>query len=113
MNEFSFAQNMSIGKRGEETVLQYYKNKGTKTQDVRNSWYYRTRDIDFLFNGQTVEVKTQQYIERDKQIVLEVVSNADLKRFKMGWLMSSQADVFIFYSPKSNTMYQMLVNELR
>jgi hypothetical protein len=59
MNEYSFNQNMSIGKRGEETVLSYYKNKGTHTRDVRNIWYYRNKDIDFFFNGQAVEVKTQ------------------------------------------------------
>lgn len=86
MNNFSFDLNKSIGRIGEETVANYYKTKGVNIRDVRDYWTYRAKDIDFFFNGCAVEIKTQQHIADSNKITLEVISNTDLKRLKMGWL---------------------------
>ena len=100
------------GKQGEREIKEYYKNKGVNVVDVSNKKEFQQQDIDFFFNGQSVEVKTANYLNTHNNIILEIVSNDNENDYKMGWLYTCTADVMIFYNPKTKIMYQFFTNDL-
>lgn len=98
---------------GEEVIKCYYCAKGSTVIDVSADKEYQNKDIDFIIDGQTVEVKTQNGIVNYGDVVLELVSNTDNARFKDGWFNTTQADVLIFYSPQYKVMYRVETQKLR
>lgn len=101
------------GKKGETEIKEYYKNKGVNVVDVSENKEYQNKDIDFFFNGQSVEVKTANYLNNHNNIILEIVSNDNEKDYKTGWLYSCLADVIIFYNPQTKVMYQFFMDDLK
>lgn len=66
-----------------------------------------------LINGQTVEVKTDYRMYETGNLLLEMVSNSNPAYYKEGWFITSKAQVFVFYSPQTNSTYQVFADELR
>lgn len=114
MNTVSLFDTMNqIGKIGETAVYNYYNSRGIDIIDVSHNPFYQAKDIDFIINGQSVEVKTGTKIKDYQQICLELVSNSDKDFFRKGFLFTTEAEVIIFYSPQEQKMYQIIVSELR
>lgn len=108
-----FQQQKKKGEIGEKAVINHYLKKGCRIEDTTNDSLYFKADIDLFINGQAVEVKTGNNIERYQSITIELISNTDKKRYKDGWFVTSKAEVFIFYSPQTNMTYQVFADELR
>ena len=108
-----FQQQMEIGKIGEQAIAKHYRQQGCIVVDVSADRGYQEIDIDMLINGQTVEIKTDYNIHRYGNICVELVSNDSEDRYKAGWFFTSEAKVFIFYSPQQNKSYQVLRKDLQ
>lgn len=111
MNMFN-TQNRK-GKQSENEIKEYYQKKGVKIEDVSQSAEYYAFDIDLILNGQTVEVKTANYLNKHNNFIFEIVSNDNEEDYKKGWLFTCKADVIIFYNPKTKTMFQFFTNDLK
>lgn len=102
------------GKSGEKAIKDFYNKKGVNIIDVTEDKEYQKNDIDFIFNGQTVEIKTANYLNNnDNNIILEIISNDNKEDFKKGWLYTSKADVIIFYNPQESITYQFFLKDLK
>lgn len=108
-----FQQQKRKGEVGETAVINHYLKKGCTVEDTTNDRRYFESDIDLFINGQSVEVKTNNSIERYNSITVELISNTDKNRYKEGWFITSKAKVFIFYSPRTNMTYQVFADDLR
>lgn len=101
------------GEVGEMAVINHYQKKGCAVEDVSDNPQYFKYDIDILINGQTVEVKTDYRMYETGNLLLEMVSNSNPAYYKEGWFITSKAQVFVFYSPQTNSTYQVFADELR
>lgn len=108
-----FMEMLEFGQDGENAIQQYYKKQGNIIYDVSKDERYWNKDVDFIINGQKVEVKTDTRIAETKNFCFELVSNSDRDRYKEGWFFTSEADVFIIYSPQTSMSYQLLSSEIR
>ena len=91
-----FKQQQRIGEIGEEAVLAYL-SKRHKVEDVRLNKYYQNIDIDFIVDGHTLEVKTDNNIAYTGNIYIETYGG--------GWYEKSQAAYMGIYSPQSKKLY--------
>ena len=108
-----FDQQLSKGEVGERNIEEYYKKQGCIVQNVSMDKEYQQKDIDFIINGQYVEVKTDTRIAETQNMCFELVSNDSKDMYKPGWFFTSEADVFIIYSPQTRMSYQILSKEIR
>lgn len=108
-----FQEQKRKGVVGETAIINHYRQKGCIVEDTTNNRDFFDMDIDLFINGQSVEVKTSNNIEKFDSITVELISNTDSKRYKDGWFITSKAEVFIFYSPQTKISYQVIAEELR
>lgn len=99
-----FEQQKKVGKQGEEVVLNYLLTKHI-VQDVREDKEYQDRDIDFLVDGHSLEIKTDNNIARTGNVYLET--------YKGGWFYKCDAEYLGVYSPQTNTLNIFLLSALK
>ena len=96
MIDGSFQTQYKIGLEGEELVLRYLKQKHS-IEDVRLDKYFQERDIDFIVDGVSLEIKTDKNISKTGNIYLETRND--------GWFNKCRAEYLGIYSPQTKTVY--------
>lgn len=101
-----FIKEYKKGVIGEELAINYFKRKGWIVYDVRNEWFYRKKDIDFIIEMDnrrfSFEVKTQKRINQKHEIIVET---CNLNLNKDGWFYYSECDYFLFVNPEERKGY--------
>lgn len=108
-----FDKQLEKGEQGEQAIEAYYKQQGCIVQNMTMDKEYWEKDIDLIINGQTVEVKTDTRVAETQNLCFELVSNDNEEMYKPGWFFTSEANVFIIYSPQTRMSYQILSKEIR
>ena len=108
-----FNKQLEKGEQGEQAIEEYYKKQGYIVQNMTKKKEYWQKDIDLIINGQTVEIKTDARIAYTQNLCFELVSNNNEEMYKPGWFLTSEANVFIIYSPQTKMSYQILSKEIR
>ena len=106
-----FDRQKTVGKVGELKVIEYFQRQNKPVKDVSNIRQYQNIDVDLIADGLYIEVKTSNTIQYKNSIVFELVS--DMNYCREGWFETSQADIFIFYSPQQNKLYKMTASSVR
>lgn len=95
-----FNELLEEGKRGELAVKKLLEDRGWLVYNVANEKEYQERDIDLVIEGEdtikTIEVKTDNYINRTGNICFELISNISTGR--KGWYHTCDADLLIVYA---------------
>lgn len=112
-NEKSFLKMKSKGKKGETAVKEYYLKNGHNVIDVSEDKEFQKMDIDFIIDGNFVEVKTQSSINKSQKIVLELETEYYNSLIKKGWFNSTEANILLFYDSENNIAYTVDTKELR
>ena len=108
--ENKFQKDKAFGKKGENFVAEYYHKLGYEINDVSEDKQYQEQDIDFIIDGISVEVKTQNCLQEQK-ICVEIISNLELQR--EGWLKKTAAQYIIFVDTVNKIMYKIFTEKLR
>lgn len=108
-----FDKQLAKGEQGEQEIEAYYKQQGCIVQNMTMDKEYWKKDIDLIINGQMIEIKTDTRIADTQNMCFELVSNDNEEMYKPGWFFTSEADVFIIYSPQTKMSYQILSKEIR
>ncbi len=111
--EQSFLKMKSKGKKGESAVKDYYLKNGHNVIDVSEDNEFQKMDIDFIIDGNFVEVKTQSSINKSEKIVLEIETEYYNSLVKKGWFNSTEANILLFYDIENNIAYTVDTKELR
>lgn len=109
MNYCLFEKQKSVGEIGEKEFLQYFDSNLIK--DVRDIEEYQNKDIDFIVNGFTVELKSSKNISNYNSITIELISNKE--KNKKGWFITSQAEIFCFFDLENKIIYGCKSEDLR
>lgn len=96
MIDGSFQSQYRIGLEGEELVLKYLK-QSHNIKDVRLNKYYQDKDIDFIVDGVSLEIKTDKNISKTGNIYLETRND--------GWFNKCRAEYLGIYSPQLKTVF--------
>lgn len=107
---------MELGQKGEQIVLDKIREISDGMYDTRDNLNARKIGIDGLryvkvrniWNAEFFDIKTENY---DKTIFVETVSNIEANT--PGCYMSTKADVFYHYLPKTKTIYAVNVRRMR
>ena len=113
INENSFYNSKRKGKKGESAVKEYYTNNGHNVIDVSEDKEYQKIDVDFIIDGDFVEVKTQKSIPEQQKITLEIETEYYNNIIRQGWFHSTEANFLIFYDNTNNIAYTVNTDELR
>lgn len=109
----SFLKAKQKGKKGETAVKDYYTSQGIEVIDVSEDKEYQKIDVDFIIDGNFVEVKTQKSIAEREKITLELETEYYNSLVKQGWFKSTEANILIFYDNVNNIAYSVDTKELR
>lgn len=107
--ENTFQRDKTVGKTGEKIVSEYYNGLDYDVIDVSEITQFQQQDIDFLIDGESVEVKTQSSLQENK-ICIELVGN--LERNYKGWFFKTMADYIIFVDTVNNILYKIRMADL-
>ena len=111
--ENSFLKAKRKGKQGETAVKDYYLNNGSSVIDVSEDREYQKIDVDFIIDGNFVEVKTQKSLAEQEKITLEIETEYYNNLVRQGWFYSTEANILIFYDNTNNIAYSVDTKELR
>ena len=107
-----FERDLERGKRGEKIVKKYLELKGCVVEDVSDNPEYQGKDIDFLVNGKTVELKTDYIIHKSNNLFLETryYYTKDTPHVKAhtvvkGYLGTSEAEYLAYYDIVWDRLY--------
>jgi hypothetical protein len=107
MSVYDFDQQMKQGDAGEGFLDQYFASKGYTIQPATRDQQRQGIDREFTSprTGKLslVEYKTDHTAARTGNAFIETVS-VDVAG-KMGWALTSQADILIYYIPPAHTIY--------
>ena len=109
----SFLKAKQKGKKGETAVKDYYINQGLEVIDVSEDREFQKIDVDFIIDGNFVEVKTQKSISEREKITLELETEYYNSLVRQGWFNSTEANILIFYDNINNIAYSVDTKELR
>ena len=109
----SFIKAKQKGKKGETAVKDYYINNGSSVIDVSEDIEYQKIDVDFIIDGNFVEVKTQKSLAEQRKITLEIETEYYNSLIRKGWFYSTEANILIFYDNINNVAYSVDTIELR
>jgi len=96
---------------GERAFLRLARQNRWRVRDVRDNPEFRRRDIDFVVEGWTVEVKTDFVASSSGKIPFELF--ADVWRGKLGWGIYCEADYLFWYFPFENEFLQLKMSDFR
>lgn len=111
------AESLEVGKIGEETVANYFKNKNyvRRVHDMRGNGQFRKMDVDFaleLSDGSIhwLEVKTDQY-SHTGNIFVEDVSCIEMGT--IGCIMKTKARFLGYFFVDTHELYLIHVERFR
>ena len=104
-----FQQQLQVGKKGEEVVAEFMRNRNHKVIDVSNDVEYQKKDIDFLLENQegqkcAIEVKTDYKIQKTGNFFFESTYHKDWGD-SSGWLDYCEADYICVLAAKEGKLY--------
>lgn len=91
-----FERQKEIGREGEEIVLEYLRERHL-VDDVRENKDFQKQDIDFIVDGVSLEIKTDNNISRTGNIYIET--------YRGGWYEKCKAEYLGVYSPQNRILY--------
>lgn len=113
---------MTLGKDGESVVYDFLHARTTlqRVEDVREDPQWQQRDVDFIAHhatGQTlVEAKTDTWMGRTGYVLFEfarIYHTSPAHPIKLGWSVTSEADVFCIWAPSMAWLYAITAVHLR
>ncbi len=107
----TYKQQGDIGKIGEEQFAVTLQSYGLEVIDVRDNRKYQAIDVDFLVDGQKVEVKTDLLTGCTGNFALEIIT--DIEKDKLGWSAYTEADIVVFMDTVNRIMYSVEGQEVR
>lgn len=112
MKYTNFLLESAKGINGEERFAYYVKCKGYHVEDVRDERFYQKRDIDFIVEDRTFEVKTDYRLAKTGNIVIEL----ELSRggqANSSWWHNIEADCLVIMDGHNPKGYAIDVDDLR
>ena len=94
--ELYWLQSLAAGRRGELMVEKALAARLYWVEDKTNDTEYRSRDIDFIVDGTTIEVKNDLKSNYTKNIFVELENSNNIKRGGRGWYWYCEADYMAF-----------------
>lgn len=114
---YSFETANSIGKKGECAINIFLTSQGMAVEDVSKKKEYQKKDIDFLVKTSdyefSVDIKTDTKAFITGNFAVELISNTNKDFYKEGYLKTSEATYFCFFTPQDQVAYFVKVSELR
>jgi len=122
MHEFSFEEQLALGKEGEEKVFNYLNNLESTIEviDCSEHKLFQTFGVDgFLvtdtesgqFSGIFFDVKTDYQYCHTGKLFIEIMADADMN--KKGGILSTKANVFYYYDPLGGHLFTLPVYAMR
>lgn len=87
---------LSAGRRGEMLVEHALAARYYWVEDKTNDYDYRQKDIDFIVDGTTIEVKNDLKSNYTNNVFVELQNNNNTKRNLKGWITYCEADYLCF-----------------
>jgi hypothetical protein len=95
---FDWHRSLATGNAGAKEVKRWLVQRGHVVQSVEKAKPWQVRDVDFIVDGQFVEVKTDTH--QPGALFAEVTVDG-----KPGYVFKSRADVLLYYFPASDVLY--------
>ena len=109
----NFIADKRKGKIGERAVSDFFIKKGYFVEDVSENKDFQKLDIDLIVDNEFIEVKTQNSINKNNKITLELECNYYEDLFVKGWFAYTEANIIVFYDKVNNIAYHIKTDELR
>jgi rhodanese-related sulfurtransferase len=109
-----FFEDLSFGRLGEKKVIESMNAAGYIVIDVRDKEEYQKKDIDFIVNGKTFELKTDRKCASTGNMFLEsrVFYNYTFED-KDGWFEYSEAEYLLYLDWYADVCYMYRMDDLR
>lgn len=102
-----FTENIKVGNKGEAIASSFLSSIGYKVENVTKDPKYQKKDIDLIATlgdqVMTIEVKADNYMNRTKNVCVELVSNMETGR--KGWIYYCEASHLCFVDLVSRVCY--------
>lgn len=105
MKTFDWHRSLATGNLGAKEVKRWLVQRGHVVQSVEKAKVWQKRDIDFVVDGQFVEVKTDTH--QPGALFAELTVDG-----KPGYIFQSRADVLLYYFPASDVLYWVSMPKL-
>lgn len=102
---YSFAKQAAVGRRGEEVVIAWLRERGYEVEDVSASPLWRQRDVDVIVGARMAEIKTDTH--SPDNLFVELTDDD-----KPGYLYKSRADDLLYYFPHAGKLFWLPVASL-
>lgn len=105
-----FIADLKRGRQGEVLVAEALRLQGYNVEDVTNNSDYWEKDIDFLIDGKSLEVKSDWNIGTTGNVVLELRNRVN---GKAGWFYGTEAINLAFVDMQNRICYLIKTKDLR
>lgn len=103
---YSFSGQKDVGAIGVSILVNFFRKRGWRVEDVEDDKDWRRRDVDLLVNGKSTEVKTDTH--KTGNLFLEITSDG-----KPGCVFQSRAEVWCYLFPLQNKLYLIELPKLQ
>lgn len=112
-NQKLFEKQLARGATGEAKVKEFLESKGNVVVDVSKREEYFAKDIDFIINGRTVELKTDYRINQTGNLFLEDKIEYRKGDSANGWFNTCEAEFLFVLNINDNELYIYNLADLR